>query len=452
MNPSETHIDPLESKIRELFDDQWLPDIDPAEIAESWSNIKSQGIGTPARHIFQKATYSVKNLIIASVSTAVVVTAVFLVVHSGKDTGQESNTIPGSEKVLPENHSEAIPSDTISKATFIRSMNENQKGLSSSSSGAGNSDDETSSGSSKNEEARFDKILHCDAASDEASLAERESSALAKTADDPDKIDMKITFHQNKAPEKNEIVISDSVFCQGMPLNIAYNAAISSYSIDVHYSDQFLKNLSGEKEFICTGSGTYVLLFMMKDKGNNVCNKSVRIRVLEKPLASFTMDQSETPVIRFMNRSLGAVKYLWHFGDTEKQEQINPIHEYQDTGNYRVTLIASNRYMCRDTFYKTLNIARYSAVFIPNVITPNNDGRNDVFEIAIQGEEYFHLTIMDNKYKKIFQTENKNEVWEGTCQYDGSNCPSGVYYYFLEYKFQGQEKPVQKRGTIQLIR
>jgi len=45
--------------------------------------------------------------------------------------------------------------------------------------------------------------------------------------------------------------------------------------------------------------------------------------------------------VKFINRSLGAVSFLWTFGDGSTSTQQNPTHTYSDAGAYVVTLRAT---------------------------------------------------------------------------------------------------------------
>nr|WP_298994474.1 Ig-like domain-containing protein [uncultured Polaribacter sp.] len=89
----------------------------------------------------------------------------------------------------------------------------------------------------------------------------------------------------------------------------------------------------------------------------------------------------------------------------------------------------------------------------PNLFSPNNDGRSDVFEISGVVEEYpnFKLQIFNRLGDEVYQYSNngnQNPVWwDGT--FNGKRAPVGVYYYILDYN-DGTRKP--KNGFVQLIR
>ena len=89
----------------------------------------------------------------------------------------------------------------------------------------------------------------------------------------------------------------------------------------------------------------------------------------------------------------------------------------------------------------------------PNLFSPNNDSRSDVFEISGVAEEYpnFKLLIFNRLGDEVYQYSNngnQNPVWwDGT--FNGKRAPVGVYYYILDYN-DGTRKP--KNGFVQLIR
>ncbi len=78
-------------------------------------------------------------------------------------------------------------------------------------------------------------------------------------------------------------------------------------------------------------------------------------------------------------------------------------------------------------------ITRYTLTIlsVPNYFSPNNDGKNDTWEIkGIENSANATLKIFD-RYGKIFveTTFNGNYVWNG--KYLGNNVPSGDYWYII---------------------
>jgi gliding motility-associated-like protein len=88
----------------------------------------------------------------------------------------------------------------------------------------------------------------------------------------------------------------------------------------------------------------------------------------------------------------------------------------------------------------------------PNLFSPNDDGRSDVFEIdGLVDFPNFKLEIFDRWGSELYTYSNNASLspiwWDGT--HNGKPVIEGVYFYSLDYN-DGITKP--KTGFIQLIR
>jgi gliding motility-associated-like protein len=76
-----------------------------------------------------------------------------------------------------------------------------------------------------------------------------------------------------------------------------------------------------------------------------------------------------------------------------------------------------------------------SALFIPNVITPNGDNHNDYFDVSnLPGPGSGTSLLITNRWGKIiFESDDyhKNNLW------DGGDYPDGTYFYRLSIPDQG---------------
>ena len=92
---------------------------------------------------------------------------------------------------------------------------------------------------------------------------------------------------------------------------------------------------------------------------------------------------------------------------------------------------------------------------IPNVFTPNEDGRNDTFKILLPPGSVLKEFAVYNRWGNVIKNTEALPhqsviLWDGRTT-AGEACPAGVYYYVLHY--QDPEGSVQKRnGYITLIR
>ena len=82
-----------------------------------------------------------------------------------------------------------------------------------------------------------------------------------------------------------------------------------------------------------------------------------------------------------------------------------------------------------------------SDIFIPQVFTPNGDGKNDVFMLGRR------LVIFDRLGLKIFEGDNG---WDGS-RMDGTLAPPDTYFYLIYYEDE-KLKTTSKKGYITLVK
>jgi gliding motility-associated-like protein len=128
-----------------------------------------------------------------------------------------------------------------------------------------------------------------------------------------------------------------------------------------------------------------------------------------------------------------------------------PSGEFNDliAGNY--TLLVTDDDNCTFQQVIVLPLAQASdAIFVPNVITPNGDGSNEVWFIAAECVEKFQCTILNRWGNILYTYDDINSGWPGTTM-DGTPVLDGVYFYksFLEF-YSGRKEELQ--GFITVIR
>lgn len=92
---------------------------------------------------------------------------------------------------------------------------------------------------------------------------------------------------------------------------------------------------------------------------------------------------------------------------------------------------------------------------IPNVFTPNNDGKNDVLRpFPYRFIDHIKLRIYNRWGQLVYETTDLNILWDGKIQDTKTDCAEGVYFYtcdiYEQYLMELKNNP--KKGTIQLIR
>jgi gliding motility-associated-like protein len=89
-----------------------------------------------------------------------------------------------------------------------------------------------------------------------------------------------------------------------------------------------------------------------------------------------------------------------------------------------------------------------SNVSLPNCISPNNDGINDVLIIDFKGISDMKIKIL-NRWGQILFEGDENQFWDG--KHNNIDCVEGVYFYICTYKNEQLNISEQKTGFIQLI-
>lgn len=144
-------------------------------------------------------------------------------------------------------------------------------------------------------------------------------------------------------------------------------------------------------------------------------------------------------------------KVEWNFGDGNSSSLLSGLHRYSNFGEYVVIATAWSKNGQKKTIKKTVTLQLISSIdFVPNVITPNNDGSNDVFSVKVSNMQVFHLIIVDRLGATVFETTNPEISWNGN-DLNGNPCKNGTYSYVI--KAVGTDNKIHNtNGTIQLLR
>lgn len=88
---------------------------------------------------------------------------------------------------------------------------------------------------------------------------------------------------------------------------------------------------------------------------------------------------------------------------------------------------------------------------IPNVFTPNNDGKNDCFYITTAcNYENFRVIITNRWGNPVFESDEQHFKWYGHQKLTPKEVTEGVYFYKITGRLDGQW--IEKHGFIHLTR
>ena len=74
-----------------------------------------------------------------------------------------------------------------------------------------------------------------------------------------------------------------------------------------------------------------------------------------------------------------------------------------------------------------------STILLPNIFTPNGDGKNDLLSIKIGEVTEFSVVILNQANKVIYTSSNPNFSWDGIAT-NGELSPAGSYVYYISAK------------------
>ena len=94
---------------------------------------------------------------------------------------------------------------------------------------------------------------------------------------------------------------------------------------------------------------------------------------------------------------------------------------------------------------------------LPNVITPNGDGYNDIFEPKVKGLSLITgaKTVIFNRWGNIlYDTDDPLIQWDGKSKQTNMDCPPGTYFYVTDITYLGEagEEHLHLQGSITLVR
>jgi gliding motility-associated-like protein len=152
----------------------------------------------------------------------------------------------------------------------------------------------------------------------------------------------------------------------------------------------------------------------------------------------------DNSLVNYTGSATIAAIYTWDFssGTIVSGEGQGPYEiSWPGNGTYTVSL-SVNEGGCTSIIHTDSVNVNGCEITIPNIITPNGDGLNDVFHI--KGLESFpdSKLILYNRWgKAIYKSDNYLNDW------DGADHSDGVYYYVLTLQ-NGESRS----GTVTLLR
>ncbi len=223
----------------------------------------------------------------------------------------------------------------------------------------------------------------------------------------------------------------DSVLCLGQAIDL--KASVKGGYIGYNYV--WNNGLGNASSHNVNPNGTTTYTVAVNDSCGHHILDSTNVRIIPHPKTSLTISPLDSmctydnAVITFHDTLVGnGVTNINFDGATAQSGSgYGPYTvQWANPGIYTITYLAVAERGCfRDSSHYDLYV-KNCAVTIPNVFTPNADGKNDFFTILNMDEFPNSRLVVFNRWgEHVYDSPNYHNEW------DGANVPDGTYFYIL---------------------
>ena len=183
---------------------------------------------------------------------------------------------------------------------------------------------------------------------------------------------------------------------------------------------------------------------------------------LQNPDATFSFEN--------LSSDIAIDHFFWTFEHGLTSTQERPVFTYVEAGTYHAMLTVYDDFGCDTVYIKDIYVNPVK-LKIPSVFTPNGDGINDTFVIALSSgsdtpgdnngttrisktgnpdekplNDYYksaELMVMNRWGRIVYHSTDYQNDW------DGGGLSDGTYYYVLKCK--GLKEEVQYEGVVMIL-
>lgn len=241
---------------------------------------------------------------------------------------------------------------------------------------------------------------------------------------------------------------------------IAFPDTIASYYWD--FGGMGTSTLQSPAQTFST-SGSYNITHIVTSKKGCKNTAIQTISVTPRPEAGFYYSNlggfNVGSTVEFYDTSKYAVSWSWNFdyNNVPFTSTIpSPTNVYYANGTYTVLLVIKDQYGCADTarsYIKISTVENNINELIPNAISPNGDGKNDIWNLTFI-ETYYpnaDIEIYNRWGQRLFKSTGYQISWDGT--FEGAPLPVGTYYYIINLNDpkRAEDENIYK-GTILIMK
>jgi gliding motility-associated-like protein len=171
---------------------------------------------------------------------------------------------------------------------------------------------------------------------------------------------------------------------------------------------------------------------LVTTRGSENEKSNERNRPTSQELITSSEYSGPLEVAFYSNPTPAAMYYKWSiYKATElivTRFDMDIRYVFSEPGSYRVVCSVNNPTCASDSTEVTVAIAE-SYLAVPNVFTPNGDGKNDEFRVAYRSLREFHCWVYNRWGKLVFDWVDPAKGWDGTI--NGRPAAEGAYFYVI---------------------
>lgn len=236
------------------------------------------------------------------------------------------------------------------------------------------------------------------------------------------------------------LALPDTSVCHNTSLNVR-TAFVPGYQWEWYSENNPSKILGTTNNINVTPAYPYrnYVVKALQAPCYNLDTVRVNVYLEVNPKIATTDNEGYIPLgLQFIDVNNSGTKYKWNFDDGGKATIPAPYHVFQAERFYTVSVYVENNFGCFGE--DTLEILAFD-LFIPNLITANNDGKNDKWDLT-NLNPYIYVEIFNSWGDRVYTKSGYVDDW------DGEGLASGIYYYHVkDVKYNKEFK-----GWIHLIK
>lgn len=198
-------------------------------------------------------------------------------------------------------------------------------------------------------------------------------------------------------------------------------------------------NVSGtDLDLLNVSPGNYSVSYQYTDE--NGCSDSLEANYLvAPPVSPFFEVSTYCNTATFTNLTVDPQErydYHWLLGTDTVSSEYSFAYSINEPITDEMVLVAIDEYDCSYQMSQIVELESaldLTGFFIPNIITPNRDNRNDALEIGVADVECleYKIVIMDRWGKQVYEMTPNTPPFSGISE-SGRELKDGVYFYHFE--------------------